>query len=48
MIDVLLIGFVGKDLLTALFLIVMSGIIFLIVRFMMEGKDRLIKSVTNE
>ncbi|WP_316826368.1 glycosyltransferase family 4 protein [Pedobacter miscanthi] len=47
-INVLLILFVGKDSLTALFLIVTSGIIFLIVRFMMEGKDRLIKSVTNE
>jgi len=47
-INVLLIALVGKDLLTALFLIVTSGIIFLVVRFTTEGKDRLIKSIANE
>lgn len=47
-INALLIKFIGNDLLTALFLIGMSGIIFLVVRFTTEGKDRLIKSITNE
>ncbi|WP_029985981.1 MraY family glycosyltransferase [Pedobacter jeongneungensis] len=47
-INTLLILLVGKDSLTALFLIVMSGIVFLVVRFTTEGKERLIKSVTNE
>ncbi|GAA4205125.1 glycosyltransferase family 4 protein [Pedobacter jeongneungensis] len=47
-INVLLILFVGKDSLTALFLIVTSGIIFLVVRFTTEGKVRLTKSIKNE
>jgi len=47
-INIVLILFVGKDSLTALFLIVTLGIIFLVVRFKTEGKERLIKSVTNE
>ncbi|QPH38359.1 MraY family glycosyltransferase [Pedobacter endophyticus] len=42
-INLTIIYFIGTDLLSALFLIIASAMLFLIVRFKMEGKERLLK-----
>jgi len=42
-INLTIINFIGTDLLSALFLIIASAMLFLIVRFKMEGKQRLLK-----
>lgn len=42
-VNLIIINFIGTHLLSALFLIIASGMLFLIVRFKMEGKERLLK-----
>ncbi|RBQ03569.1 MraY family glycosyltransferase [Pedobacter miscanthi] len=47
-INSLIVIFIGSNLVSALFLILVSGILFLIIRFQMEGSNRLLKLKNND
>lgn len=47
-INALIIVFIGSNFVSALFLILVSGILFLLIRFQMEGSNRLIKLKSND